>query len=125
MEQEPALIRLDSGSAFEPVFQPSQRTWPEKKFRKNSPDQRGDMQPAENWAGPRQERAEDHPYDEEPMHCEDRCRKGRVSIPRKNYRKHVLGPEFIRRKPAGSAFGSHFPQYLAQYAKPNLCIFGG
>jgi hypothetical protein len=50
MEQEPTMVWLDSGVAFEPVLQHRQRTRPRKQLRKNPPDKRNDMQPAENRA---------------------------------------------------------------------------
>ena len=50
VEQESALVRFDSGAAFEPVFQQCQGTGPGENFRKDSPDKRSDMQPSENWA---------------------------------------------------------------------------
>jgi len=38
MEQEPTLVWLNSGFAFKPVLQQSQRTRPRKQFRKDSPN---------------------------------------------------------------------------------------
>jgi hypothetical protein len=38
VEQESALVRLDTGAAFEPIFQQSQWTGPRKNFGKDSPD---------------------------------------------------------------------------------------
>ena len=48
MEKEPTLVRLDSGLGFKPVLQHGQRTRPRKQFRKYSPDERSDVQPAKN-----------------------------------------------------------------------------
>ena len=38
VEQESTLVWLDSGAAFEPIFQESQWTRPRKRFGKDSPD---------------------------------------------------------------------------------------
>jgi hypothetical protein len=38
VKQESTLIRLDSGSAFEPILEYSQRTRPRKQYRQDSPD---------------------------------------------------------------------------------------
>jgi hypothetical protein len=53
VEQESALVRLDSGAAFEAIFQESQWTWPRKQFDKDSPDKRCDVQPARMPSGVR------------------------------------------------------------------------
>ena len=43
VEQESALVGLDSGAAFERVLQQSQWTRPREQFRKDSPDKRSDV----------------------------------------------------------------------------------
>src|SRR5579859_2806635 len=68
VEQERALCRLDSGPAFEPVFQQSQGTRPRKEFRKDSPKKRNDMQPPENRTRTCQQSAEDYPQNKEYVH---------------------------------------------------------
>ena len=77
MEQESALIRLDSGPLFQPIFQQGQRTRPRKKFRKDSPEETSNVQTPEKRTGARQESTQDNPYDEE---CVDekykRCEQG-------------------------------------------------
>jgi hypothetical protein len=40
MQQEPALVGLDAGLAFEPVLRESQRTGPRKEFDQDSPELR-------------------------------------------------------------------------------------
>ena len=75
MEQEPALLRLNSGVAFEPVLQQSQRTRPRKQFRKDSPHKRSDMQPAKNRARACQQGAENDPQNEQRMQEENRNRE--------------------------------------------------
>lgn len=50
MEQKASLVRLDPCLGFEPVLKQSQRTRPQKQFRKDSPDERSDMQLAKNRA---------------------------------------------------------------------------
>jgi hypothetical protein len=81
VEQEPALVRLDSGAAFDPVLQQRQRTRPRKQFRKDSPEKRSDVQPPENRVGARQPSADNHPQNEQRMQEEDgsRANKGKVS----------------------------------------------
>jgi hypothetical protein len=50
MKEEPTLIRLHSGPAFEPVFHDCQRAWPRTNFGDNAPDQRSNVKPAQNRA---------------------------------------------------------------------------
>jgi len=64
VDQEPALVRLDCGAVFEPVFQQSQWTRPRKNFCKDSPEKRSDVKPSKNRAGARQKGAENHPQNE-------------------------------------------------------------
>ena len=78
VEQESALVRLDSGAAFEPIFQQSQWTRPRKNFGKDSPDKRSDVQPAKNRAGARQKGTENHPQNEQRMQEEDGGRECRI-----------------------------------------------
>jgi len=78
VEQESALVRLDSGAAFEPIFQQSQWTWPRKNFRKDSPDKRSDVQLSKNRAGARQQSTENHPQNEQRMQEEDGSRECRI-----------------------------------------------
>ena len=80
MEQESALVQLDSAAGFEPIFQQRQWTWPRKNFCKDSPDKRSDMQPAKNRARARQKGAENHPQNEQRMLEEDGSRECRVEI---------------------------------------------
>ena len=67
VKQEPALTRLDSGLALEPVLQQSQGTPPREHFRKNPPDQRNDMQPADDRTRACQQGAEHNPQNEQCM----------------------------------------------------------
>ena len=83
MEQEPTLVWLDSGFAFEPVLQDGQRTRPRKQLRKNPPDKRSDMQPAENRTCARQQCTEDYPQDEQRMQNEHGSRECRIELQRK------------------------------------------
>jgi hypothetical protein len=46
VEQESALVRLDTSAAFQPIFQQRQWTRPRKQFGKDSPDKGCDVQPA-------------------------------------------------------------------------------
>src|SRR5208282_3412166 len=78
VEQESALVRLDSGAAFEPIFQQRQRTRPRKHFGKDSPEKRSDMQPAKERAGARQQSTENHPQNEQRMEEEDGGRECRI-----------------------------------------------
>ena len=78
VEQESALVRLDSAVGFEPILQQSQWTWPRKNFRKDPPDKRSDMQPAKNRARERQKGAENHPQNEQRMQEEDGGRECRI-----------------------------------------------
>lgn len=71
VEQKAALVRRDARRGFEPVLKHSQRTRPRKQFRKNSPEQRSDMQPAKNGAGTCQQSSEDDPQYERRMYDED------------------------------------------------------
>ena len=80
MEDEPALVRLDSGVSFEPVLQQSQRTWPRKQFRKDSPHKRTDMQPAKNRARACQQSTENDPQNEQRMQEENRNREREIEI---------------------------------------------
>lgn len=84
MEQEPILVRLDTGPAFEPVLQQRQRTRPRKQFRKDSPDKRPDMQPAKNRARACQQSTEDHPQNEQRMQEEDGNNEYRIQTRGKN-----------------------------------------
>jgi hypothetical protein len=43
MEQKPTPFRVDSGAAFQPVFQHGQRTGPGEQFRKDSPNKTTDV----------------------------------------------------------------------------------
>src|ERR1039458_5817342 len=95
MEQEPTLVRLDSGLAFEPVLQQRQRTRPREQFRKDSPDKRTDMQPAKNRARARQQSSEDHPQDEQRMQEEDGNREYRIEIQSKSSHMH---PEDLQQR---------------------------
>jgi hypothetical protein len=75
MQQEPALIRGNPCFLFQPIFQKCQRARPHK-FRKNSPNQRGNMQTAEKRTGVRHERTEDNPHDEDCMDEQyERCQR--------------------------------------------------
>ena len=89
VKQEPALVRLDTSAAFEPIFQQSQWTRPWKQFRKDSPDKRSDMQPAENRARARQQSTENHPQNEQRMQEEDGGRECRIEIRSKNGCMHL------------------------------------
>jgi hypothetical protein len=89
VEQEPALVRLDSGAAFDPVLQQRQRTRPRKQFRKDSPEKRSDVQPPENRVGARQPSAENHPQNEQRMQEEDGSRECRIEIRSKNSCMHL------------------------------------
>src|SRR5258708_16066547 len=90
VEQEPALVRLDSGPAFEPVFQQSQGARPREKFSNNPPDKRNDMQPPEERTRARQEGAKDHPQDEERVHDKDGSCECRIETSSKNECTHCL-----------------------------------
>ena len=78
VEQEPALVWLDTGAAFEPIFQQSQWTRPRKHFGKDSPDKRSDVQPPKNRAGARQQSTENHPQNEQRMDEENGGRECRI-----------------------------------------------
>jgi hypothetical protein len=67
MEQEPALVRLNSGFGFKPVLYQSQGTRRRKQFGKDSPDKRTDVPPAKNRARMCQQGPEDYPQNEEHM----------------------------------------------------------
>ena len=71
VEQKSALVRLDSATDFEPIFQQSQWTRPRKNFCKDSPEKRSDVQPSKNRAGTRQKGTENHPQNEQRMQEED------------------------------------------------------
>jgi len=75
MEQEPALVRLDSGFGFKPVLKHGQRARPGKHLRKYPPDERSDMQEAENRSRARQQSTEDHPQNEKHMQEENENRE--------------------------------------------------
>ena len=78
VEQEPALIWLDTGAAFEPIFQQSQWTRPRKHFGKDSPEKRSDVQPPKNRAGARQQGTENHPQNEKRVEEENGDRECRI-----------------------------------------------
>ena len=80
VEQESALVRLDSAVGFEPIFQQSQWTWPRKNFGKDSPEQRSDVKPSKNRARARQQSTENHPQNEQRMQEEDGGRECGVEI---------------------------------------------
>ena len=80
VEQESALVRLDSGAAFEPIFQQSQWTRPGKHFGKDSPDKRSDMQPAKERARARQQSAENYPQNEQSVQEKDESRECGIEI---------------------------------------------
>ena len=76
MQQKRALIRGNSCFLFQPIFQQCQRARPHK-FRKNSPNQRGNMQTHENRMRAGEKSPEDDPYDEENMDEQhERCEYG-------------------------------------------------
>jgi len=68
VEQEPALLRFDSGSPFECIFEQRQWTRPGKNFRENPPDQRNDVQTPEKRTRARHPRAENNPKNKESVH---------------------------------------------------------
>ena len=77
MQQESALVRLDSGPLFQPIFQQGQRTRPRQNLRKDPPDKRSNVQSPEKRARARQKSAKDNPYDEEYVHEKhERCEHG-------------------------------------------------
>ncbi len=78
MEQEASLVWLDSSLRFEPVFEHSQRAWPEQ-FCEYSPDQGNNVQPTKHRAKARQKGAEGHPHDEQRVQKEDENRKRRIN----------------------------------------------
>ncbi len=80
MKQESALVWLDTGAAFEPIFQQSQWTRPRKNFGKDSPEKRSDVKPAKDRAGARQKGTENHPQNEQRMQEENGSRECRVEI---------------------------------------------
>jgi len=80
VEEESALVWLDTSAAFEPIFQQRQWTRPRKNFRKDSPDKRCDVQPSKNRAGARQKGTENHPQNEQRMQEENGSRECRVEI---------------------------------------------
>ncbi len=84
MEQEPTLVWLDSGFAFEPVLQNRQRTRPRKQFRENSRDKRSEMQPAENRTPTSQQSAKGYPQDEHGMQQKDGNRERGIECRPKN-----------------------------------------
>jgi hypothetical protein len=78
VEQEPALVWLDTGAAFEPIFQQSQWTRPRKHFGKDSPEKSSDVQPPKNRAGARQQSTENHPQNEKRVEEENGDRECRI-----------------------------------------------
>src|ERR1043166_4614038 len=64
VKQEAALVWLDSGPLLQRIFCEGQWTRPIKNFRKNSPDERCDVQPPENRSGPCEESSEYYPKNE-------------------------------------------------------------
>ena len=78
VKKESALVWLDTGTAFEPIFQQSQWTRPRKHFGKDSPNKRSDMQPAKERARARQQSTENHPQNEQRMQEEDGGRECRI-----------------------------------------------
>ncbi len=80
VKQEFALVWLDTGAAFEPIFQQSQWTRPGKNFCKDSPEKRSDVKPAEERAGARQQSTENHPQNEQRMQEENSGRECRIEI---------------------------------------------
>ncbi len=88
MEQEPTLVRLDSGPAFHPVLQQSQWTRPRKQFRKDSPGKRPDMQPAKIRVRARQQSTEDDPQNEQPMQEQNGNRECGIEMQNKANQVH-------------------------------------
>ena len=80
VKQESALVRLNSGPAFEPIFQQRQWTRPRKHFGEDSPDKRCDVQPAKERAGARQQSTENHPQNEQRMQEKNGSRECRIEI---------------------------------------------
>jgi hypothetical protein len=78
VEEESALVRLDSAVGFEPIFQQSQWTRPRKHFGKDSPEKRSDVQPPKNRAGARQQSTENHPQNEKRVEEENGDRECRI-----------------------------------------------
>ena len=74
VEQESAMIGVDSGLLFEPVLKHGQRAGQEK-LRENSPDKRKDMKPPRNRTRAHQQSAKDYPQEEQNMNEKNRsCR---------------------------------------------------
>lgn len=70
-------MRLDASPVFQRIFCEGQWTRPIKSFSKNSPDERSDVQPAENWPGPCEESSEYDPEDEKGVEDKNKtCQSG-------------------------------------------------
>jgi hypothetical protein len=78
VQQEAALIRLDSRFLFQPVLKQRQRTGPGQQLGENSPDQGKNMQPAKNVTRSREQGPKHHPGNEECVHEEDSSRKSGI-----------------------------------------------
>src|SRR5437879_10641242 len=61
VEQKSTMVWFNSGFAFQPVLQQSQRTRPREQLGKDSPNKGTDMQPAENRARMSEQGTKDHP----------------------------------------------------------------
>ena len=68
MKQKSALVRLNAGPAFKPVFEACQRAAAGKNFDKDAPEQRSNMQPLERRARSRKDGAGGYPKHKEGVH---------------------------------------------------------
>ena len=99
------MVGFDARPLLQRIFCEGQWTRPIQDFSKNSPGERSNMQPAQNWPRPRQESTEHYPNDKKGVETKNRNRQSRIQGDGKDNREHAssLVPIFYAARSLTSA----------------------